>query len=1434
MSVCPACGMYCRDTEIKCGFCGAALSGAAPRPASSLEKVAGQVLGSMGGMRLSAPPAEGEKRGAFASPEGLRGRGGVVFQPEKPEEKELTPLVETRELPSGLMGKMGAKMTRGPVVGTPPAASREPDRPPVKKEEKKSELALLREMGRMGGIVFRSPNDEGPVETDDGTNEFLSHIPDAILYQRSPRLRIPVPEMQVEIEAPPTIGDKPEINWLSTLMPVLISVAVAVVMMLVMDSPMMMLFSIPMAVSGLVVSLVNYRKQKKKYREQTETRLNVYTNHLRESVERIEFGQQRQLDALSFSDPDTMQCFRIVEECDRTLWDRSPSDSDFCSLRIGSGTLPSSVSVKTPRVGLTLVDDELRDRPEAIRRLHENIYGAPIVCDIRANRICGVVGPRADAIALLRNMLVQFATHQCYTEARLICIYDECDGTTLSWVGDLPHALDEERENALVATNREDAKRILTALAEVLKDRKLELESDNSYSAPPMMLPYFLIVVAQPAFLTKDNPINEYLLRGPDLGAGMIMAVEDITQLPKECNLIITARDGAGEIFSKADTTHRRPYIMDELRSISLIRFSRKLRRIVCEEVGKKAPLPKKYDFYQMQGISAARDWDVSAHWRASDICAGISAPIGIAEGNELLNLDLHENAHGPHGLVAGTTGSGKSEVMLSYLLSLAMRYHPYELGFVIIDFKGGGMANRLAELPHLIGAITNIEGGAINRSLASIKAELLKRQRLFAEAGVDSIDKYIRALKTGRARVPLPHLVIIVDEFAELKAQQPEFMAELISAARIGRSLGIHLILATQKPAGQVSDQIWSNSRFQICLKVATKEDSNDVIKSPLALSIKEPGRAYLRVGNNEVFELFQSGYSGGKAPDARGTQLEAMVAHIAESCRASGIVRLPPICLPELPERIDYPARIPARSPQLPVGIFDDPEGQCQGPQMLDVFGKNTFILGSSLSGKTNLLQTIIRGAAESYSPEEMNIYVLDFASMVLKNYETLPHVGGVVTRLEDEKLKNLMRLLNAEIESRRNAFLELGVSSFNAYLEAGRRDKARILLLIDNLTALRELYFQDDDALLPLCQSGLTYGISVVATNSQTAGIGYKYLANFANRIAMFCNDSGEYASFFEHCSLRIPDIHGRCIVEQSKRLLQCHTYLAFPGEREVDRAEAIRSWAAQIGRRSSSRARAIPQVPEKLPSQALIRASAPGMRKRGGCVVGLDYETVTPVLLELDRLGVLGVAGGDGIEARGLIRHLIRTAETVFPESMSFYIVDGIGRGLLDCGKRPLVAAYEYLPAKAPELIKTVEAELARRYDALMHADADPAQEKLLVLVLTGNAAIEAASADASALAAFRNIVGKFKSLKACVLLNECDNSPINYAAPELLKKLKEEQKLIFFGDLAALKLFDLPYTSIKKFKKPLGRNDAYLIQGSDCVRMKVPEDEAFSD
>ena len=286
--------------------------------------------------------------------------------------------------------------------------------------------------------------------------------------------------------------------------------------------------------------------------------------------------------------------------------------------------------------------------------------------------------------------------------------------------------------------------------------------------------------------------------------------------------------------------------------------------------------LPKMISFLDMFGVGKVEHLNSSQRWKENNPVRSLAAPIGVGIDGEQFILDIHQKYHGPHGLIAGMTGSGKSEFIITYILSMAVNYRSDEIAFLLIDYKGGGLTSAFEDpvkgvyLPHLVGTITNLDGSAINRSLISIQSEVTRRQRVFKETAStveeSTIDIYTyqKLYREGKVSEPLPHLIIIADEFAEMKQQEPDFMDNLISIARIGRSLGVHLILATQKPSGIVNDQIRSNTKFRVCLKVQDKADSTDMLKRPEGAEIKETGRFYLQVGYNEFFALGQSAWTG------------------------------------------------------------------------------------------------------------------------------------------------------------------------------------------------------------------------------------------------------------------------------------------------------------------------------------------------------------------------------------------------------------------------------------------------------------------------------------------------------------------------------------------------------------------------------------------
>lgn len=410
---------------------------------------------------------------------------------------------------------------------------------------------------------------------------------------------------------------------------------------------------------------------------------------------------------------------------------------------------------------------------------------------------------------------------------------------------------------------------------------------------------------------------------------------------------------------------------------------------------------------------------DVRGNWQSDAAVYDITIPIGLGALHQPVFLNLHERGDGPHGLIAGMTGSGKSELLVSMILTMAVKYPPWYVAFFLIDYKGGGMARGMEQLPHVIGSISNLSGGDIGRAFLSIRSENERRERLFGECGVNNILRYQEKYRDGIVSEPLPHIFIIVDEFAQLKMEEPDFMQDLIAMSRVGRSLGIHLILCTQKPSGSVDGQIISNSGFQIALKLQDPMDSKEVIKRPDAAYLNNPGRGILRCGNDERVETFQAAYSlspvilpkkkkavaadyfgrpaeavyepaalGAEAestascPGSAETSLDYLLREIADASLECKIIPRP-LWLPELPSELSLErvyeiagedalfcsASEPGMSVTaglwdnlVAVGLWDDPVTVSQGVLSLNLDEGNILICGAPYSGKSTFLASFL----------------------------------------------------------------------------------------------------------------------------------------------------------------------------------------------------------------------------------------------------------------------------------------------------------------------------------------------------------------------------------------------------------------------------------------------------------------------------------------
>ena len=1275
------------------------------------------------------------------------------------------------------------------------------------------------------------------------------------LFNRNTRVRELMCDEKISVLDPPA---KRELQRQSIVLQLLPAVGMLGVTLLIRGTMMgssassmgIMMMSVASVGLGVVTSVASIVSDRRRFKRETQHRLDTYNGYVAEKRSQVEGARDQELALLIRMFPSADRELSMVRDFSGSLFDRRPEDDDFLQLRLGTGRRATArpLDVKERE---TLEMDELALIPGQLRDEYAFLPDAPISVGLAQICALGVVGPALRRDDFMRTMVIDICTRQYESDVKVFFVTEPENTGLIWWARSLPHVRNEALNCRNIACDDESRNLLFEYLYK-------ELMAREERKSRKVRFVHLVVFVIDECGL-KNHPLSRFIDTASSLGVTFVFFESMREFLPMGCDRIVTLEDDrpAATIVDAHDEQPPSTFEYDVVSPDAASDFARKLAPVYCEEISLEGTLTRSITLFQLFGIIAADDLDLSARWASTDVTRSLAAPIGVSK-TRTVALDLHDKADGPHGLVAGTTGSGKSEILQTYILSVATLFHPYEVGFVIIDFKGGGMANQLRGLPHLIGTITNIDGREIERSLRSIKAELRRRQRLFAEADVNHISGYIRKFKAGEVTVPLPHLVLVVDEFAELRAEQPEFMGELISAARIGRSLGVHLILATQKPSGQVNEQIWSNSRFKLCLKVQSKEDSNEVIKSPLAAEIKEPGRAYLQVGNNEVFELFQSAYSGApehtddedvrefalyevscsgkrtpvyqrrrkKASDGSLTQLDAIVAHVASFCREEGIAPLPSICLPPLPETVILPADARMEGGRVPLGIFDDPDNQLQASALFEVDNANTFIVGSAQTGKTNLLQTIVRVIAQTRTPRQAQFYIMDFASMILKNLEGLAHVGGVVLPSEDERLKNLFKLLSDELSSRKRRLLEVGVSSFSAYLEAGYDDLPHIYVLLDNFSVFRELYADRfEDALVSLARDGLACGISLVVANSVTSGFGFKYLTNFSTFVALSCNDSSEYGVVFDRCRMRPKNVPGRALCSFDKQIYEFQSYLGFEGEREVDRVAAMRSFVERTNAACAGmRARRIPTVPDDLSLEYVyenygVEASA--------VPLGLDYGTVAPSLVDLDSQFSLSIVSKDEEAPLAVLETLMADfRRNFFARPVELYVVDSLMRPLASWRDVPFVSGYRTDYSEVGTVFDHVGETLERRYAKVAESGMGAlADEPYLVVVVNSREALDFISESKELLAAYTAMRKQYAQMRVLLVFSVPDAS-VSFSSPALLKELKEERRGVVLTNLAEHKFYDVPASVARSFKGGLEKGQAFIVSGPDMAKVRL--------
>ncbi|MGT2666617.1 type VII secretion protein EssC [Streptococcus rifensis] len=1110
------------------------------------------------------------------------------------------------------------------------------------------------------------------VEKKASDYRFYEDYPD---YHRSPRIIYREPEDKVTLRGPVEPPKKPTNQLLKAIVPPLAIVTMTIILSFFQSRGLFIYIMVVSSIISMIISVTGYFKSRKEYKEGLVEREELFREYLFDKAQDLYKLQEKQRQGQRYHYPSVQELEAMAGSYHHRIYEKTPQHFDFLSYRLGLGKRKASFSLSYAPLDKDKKLDDLEKEGLALYDQYKRTHELPIVTDLVSGPV-GYIGPRHVVLEQLQLLVHQLSFFHSYHDLQFITLLPEEEKDLWSWMRWLPHATLQDINVRGLVYNQRSRDQVLNSLYQVLKLRKAQL-GDKRVRTSTLFSPHFVVLITDQS-LVIDHVIMEFFTENPtELGCSVIFVEDTLSSLSENITTIIDIKDRnhgvltleKGELVDKGFALDHFGEGFDKESLPRLLAPLNHLQNL-------KNSIPESVNFLEMYEVEEVKDLRIMERWGQHAPHKSLAVPLGLRGKEDIVQLDLHEKAHGPHGLVAGTTGSGKSEIIQSYILSLAINFHPHDVAFLLIDYKGGGMANLFKNLPHLLGAITNLDAAQSMRALISINAELKRRQRLFSQYDVNHINQYQKKYKNGEAKEPMPHLFLISDEFAELKTNEPEFMKELVSTARIGRSLGIHLILATQKPTGVVDDQIWSNSRFKLALKVATPQDSQEMLKTADAADITQAGRAYLQVGNNEIYELFQSAYSGADyqpdkdklniedhtiyaindngqyqilTEDLSGledadsiqqipSELAVIVDEIKAITEAHGIVPLPRPWLPPLKERVyleelasvDYLEmwQKPVHDLILTIGMADIPHEQKQEVVTINLSEDGHILLyGSPGSGKSTFLQTAILDLAQNHSPEHLHFYLFDFGNNSLGSFYRLPHLADIMRVDETEKIQKFTRFFEKEINRRKQLLSQQGVASVGMYRRVTGEVIPDIVLVIDSYESMKDEAYESELFKLTtrLSREGQAIGIHLLATAGRQTNLRAVFYANVKHQLTLYQIDSGEVRSIVGSTPLAsMSDVKGRGLMKRDTiDLIQ----LALPvsGETDIMLLENLRQTIERLSETyKGKRPEGIPMVPNELTSGDFYgRSGVQEAIVSGEVPLGLDVETVSTVTWKRDK-------------------------------------------------------------------------------------------------------------------------------------------------------------------------------------------------------------------
>jgi len=1051
-----------------------------------------------------------------------------------------------------------------------------------------------------------------------------------IAFNRPPRSRSSASDAPLSAPEVPGEVSRPRFSFASAVGPLILGAVMVVVLKNI-------IFALFMLLSPVLV-VGSWLEQRRHASQSSRGDRREYDRKLQQFRRQVAELQTEALERRRAAFPDLAEISRWATAPDPRLWERRPQDDDFMALSAGLGEVPFRPAVA----------DRHAPAPDAEVTLAEHgwLQLAPVSVELSDGGVVGIVGEREQALSLARALICQAAVLHGPADLTIAAFTEAPARADWDWLKWLPHTRDAGGGAARQLAVGPSAG---AALAAELSDR----DPDDPRQV--------LAVLDSPALIEGRGAPGRALLRADQKVSGIVLA-RSSERLPAACTTVVELADEAGEARLLRPQRGLRidPLLVAGMSAATARDCALALARFEDADLQLLGgALPDQVSLLSLLGVLEPTAEVLLGRWRASALHTSLVTTFALSEDGP---LDVDLVADGPHGLVAGTTGAGKSELLRSLVAALAVEHSPTRVNFVLIDYKGGSAFGECSQLPHTVGMVTDLDEHLGERALRSLEAELRYRERILREHRVSDLLEYDRLVADGRAGgagpAPLPRLLVVIDEFATLAAELSDFVSSLVGIAQRGRSLGVHLLLATQRPSGAVNENIRANTNLRVCLRVQTPQDSVDVIDSPAAAKIprKQPGRAQVRLGPSELmpvqtalvtavtaggsaaavamapFGLFDDRDSpAGAEPEASASDLQRLVAAATAAFADEPPPRRP--WLPPLPAEVGLEALLALGPPRplagerglvAPFALADDAEAQAQYPVGWNLNAGNLLLYGIGGSGTTTTLSTLALSLGDISDPAYLHMYVLDFGAGELAALADLPHVGAVIGAGEHERQRRLLHRLRGELGARRG-------------LDATARAAVpRIVVLLDGYAGFASEHgdLGGDavrDALARVWADGPELGIHMVISADRLGAVPTALASLAQQRLAFALADAADYAQF-GIVRRSIPKFApGRAVVGGSAQVMQvARPDPARPlAEHVAARAESHHGDPRQAGHPGQPRLGGPPPVgvlPESVALDALLGAgrSARGDGGEGGVLfipIGIGDETLEPTGFEL---------------------------------------------------------------------------------------------------------------------------------------------------------------------------------------------------------------------